>query len=335
LNVATICGTLLDITKIDDKCIYWSGNYLNAVKGIDGSLCTEVRSTVEVKVSNEVEIRCFSMSAAQFDSIKEVYERILVEKLCSSAPLKFPKYKLDFKDETFNERFSIGEDITTKISNEPLVCRIAKCKKKIDRERMRLHAGYHILRNETINDAMRCGYCGTLCGHQVKLIKRSSSQTKTPFSTCEAFVKFSMAAAAKISDRSPCTNRPIECLACKEIFWSYNMELHYASKHPKVNIPTEFEITRSSSSLLNGLRIVTDLSFMTNSSALYPKLNRASFAVCIPFNQIDIKVDSSKSSVSSLPLQDTALLWSFVILESILDGRFHLGLSPKQPKNST
>ena len=37
---------------------------------------------------------------------------------------------------------------------------------------------------------------------------------------CKYFYKFSLGPATKVSDVSPCTNRPVECDLCKLVFWS-------------------------------------------------------------------------------------------------------------------
>ena len=63
-------------------------------------------------------------------------------------------------------------------------------------------------------------------------------KTLGPESNCSYFYQFSMKAAAKVTERSPCTNRPVKCDLCEQIYWSYNLEIHYKSMHKNPNIPS-------------------------------------------------------------------------------------------------
>ena len=39
--------------------------------------------------------------------------------------------------------------------------------------------------------------------------------------------------SAKVSTQNtPCTNRPVECALCKEVYWSYSFNRHYEQNHP-------------------------------------------------------------------------------------------------------
>ena len=60
-------------------------------------------------------------------------------------------------------------------------------------------------------------------------------KTLGPESNCSYFYQFSMKAAAKVTERSPCTNRPVKCDLCEQIYWSYNLEIHYKSMHKNPN----------------------------------------------------------------------------------------------------
>ena len=83
----------------------------------------------------------------------------------------------------------------------------------ISRERMRVHVGKHILENQTDKSPNLCGYCGKV-GCSIDLIQSSTTKHQKPKSNCTFFYKFSIRSAKKISDRSPCTNRPIFCQTC-------------------------------------------------------------------------------------------------------------------------
>jgi len=85
-----------------------------------------------------------------------------------------------------------------------------------------------------------CGFCGTLCGHAVK-IKFSSgtgvNRTYKAYSGCKYFSDFSMKSAKSYLKGNPCTNRPIECAICSNVFWSYNLFSHYTSSHSFMECP--------------------------------------------------------------------------------------------------
>ena len=63
----------------------------------------------------------------------------------------------------------------------------------------------------------------------------SNYKTLGPESNCSYLYQFSMKAAAKVTERSPCTNRPVKCDLCEQIYWSYNLEIHYKSMHKNPN----------------------------------------------------------------------------------------------------
>ena len=97
-------------------------------------------------------------------------------------------------------------------------CKI--CEKKVDRQKMRLHVEAHIL-TDNLNNA--CGFCGIISKCDIEIIKgsgRGQTASEVPKSRCEYFEKFSIVSAGKGSQRSPCTNRPVECEVCKRVFWS-------------------------------------------------------------------------------------------------------------------
>ena len=66
------------------------------------------------------------------------------------------------------------------------------------------------------------------------IIKKN--KTEGADSNCMYFVKFSYQHAINSSERSPCTNRPVVCMQCKQCIWSYNILIHYNEVHPGVLI---------------------------------------------------------------------------------------------------
>jgi hypothetical protein len=105
---------------------------------------------------------------------------------------------------------------------------------------MRTHVGYHILNNDVVKSQDICGFCG-IVGCKIELSKTSGFGTRKtlgPTSNCSHFYGFSLKAAAKISERSPCTNRPVRCDLCEQIYWSYNIEHHYEIMHANPSVST-------------------------------------------------------------------------------------------------
>ena len=128
---------------------------------------------------------------------------------------------------------------------ESISCKI--CEKVVNRKKMRLHVGAHILK-DNLKDA--CGFCGEKvnigkCNLEIaKGSGRGKTTSEVPKSGCEYFEKFSITSAAKGSKTSPCTNRPVECQVCKRVFWSYNMYDHVETCHsdyPKAEWVTKNE----------------------------------------------------------------------------------------------
>ncbi len=59
-----------------------------------------------------------------------------------------------------------------------------------------------------------------------------------PNSDCKFFDKFSINCAKKSTGLSPCTNRPVKCEACNNVYWSYNMISHYSIDHLSLVVPS-------------------------------------------------------------------------------------------------
>ena len=112
------------------------------------------------------------------------------------------------------------------------------CKKIINKERIRQHVGKHILKKETQLNQRVCGFCGLVgCSIDLKVTSGyGKNKTEGADSNCMYFVKFSYQHAINSSERSPCTNRPVVCMQCKQCIWSYNILIHYNEVHPGVLI---------------------------------------------------------------------------------------------------
>ena len=50
-------------------------------------------------------------------------------------------------------------------------------------------------------------------------------------------IEYSMKSAETSTDGTPCTNRPMQCLHCPQVFASYSMAQHYSDKHSTTAMP--------------------------------------------------------------------------------------------------
>ena len=77
--------------------------------------------------------------------------------------------------------------------------------------------------------------------------KNSKKSPKIIVSSCAYFYQFQIARALVSKERRPCTNRPVSCLVCQRVVWSYNIKIHYDLHHSKsisleTCYPTDAEI---------------------------------------------------------------------------------------------
>ena len=120
--------------------------------------------------------------------------------------------------------------------------RIPYCHAVTKPERMRLNIGFHILAGEC--GPSPCGFCGK--SYQCSVGLKATKKAKAPTSDGPYFVKFSLKSAETVSDKAPCTNRPVKCLACSDkafVTWSYSMAQHWTDMHPGCSPPTYLEVT--------------------------------------------------------------------------------------------
>ena len=129
---------------------------------------------------------------------------------------------------------SLSETSTSDSTTETKIkCKI--CEKLVNRKKMRLHVGAHILKD---NIKGACGFCGEKVDVgrcNIEIVKgsgRGQTSSEVPRSGCDYFEKFSLLSVSKGSQRNPCTNRPVECPICKRVFWFYNMYDHAEDYHP-------------------------------------------------------------------------------------------------------
>lgn len=124
-------------------------------------------------------------------------------------------------------------------------------------QRVLEHMGAHILHDATLNGSEeRCGLClrpAPMC--QVYLTKgrgtggkRSVDRSK---SSCPNLVRFNYKNAAQSSERSPCSNVPVDCTLCpasSPAVWTYSLHSHYRERHrlnSVMHFPTRAELSQS------------------------------------------------------------------------------------------
>ncbi|KAJ7735833.1 hypothetical protein DFH07DRAFT_680753, partial [Mycena maculata] len=126
------------------------------------------------------------------------------------------------------------------------------------------HIGSHILHDPAIDRSMEpCGLCGRaspLC--QIFLKKSSSGSGALTIdmkaSRCPNLTKrFSIGAATKSIDSSPCSNAPLKCPTCSKkdpAVWRYNMKEHLTRHHPEVSLPKHGHLWKLSASEIAGMK---------------------------------------------------------------------------------
>ena len=117
----------------------------------------------------------------------------------------------------------------------------------------------HIVNKESFGDNWvdlehRCGFCGVECNKRIELCKTSgagvyATEGIAESSICDNGKWFTLKPAKKISKRTPCTNRPVNCKVCLGVFWSYNILIHYSNQHSHLTCdetchPSEDEIIK-------------------------------------------------------------------------------------------
>ncbi|CAF1140578.1 unnamed protein product, partial [Brachionus calyciflorus] len=223
-NEAEFTGNILKIEKKEDDYFIWKGNYGQSIK-TDG----QFSSILSLKIIDQSR----NILGFSTEQIKDGLN--LLEGFVNLSSLQLSKIDCPYKEDIVPD-FTLQNLESNKLESIKLNCKI--CDSLVLLEKMRIHVGQHILKNDSVGEHI-CGYCGKL-GCIIRL-KKSSGRGKStvfgPDSDCKFFVKFSLKAASKVSKNYPCTNRPIECIICKAVYWSYNIAIHYKEKHPHIAPP--------------------------------------------------------------------------------------------------
>ena len=116
------------------------------------ALCCQVNPEFSSKKSSSI----FKIGLSQLTEMKNYFKSFIDE----SGDLVIPKTSLSINKELINHlRLLDTVDLENRGSkDDKLKCKI--CNKIVERERMRLHIGFHILSNHIAQSQDTCGYCG-------------------------------------------------------------------------------------------------------------------------------------------------------------------------------
>ena len=215
-SVVMCHGQLMSMQEYPGPKLYaWNGRLIQKVLKFKGQDCqfVKLRSNVD------------HMWYEQADRVIALTQEQLLTPPDSAPTLRIDPYPnlpfLDQNDETCSVR--VGSAAPTSG-----LCEV--CQKSVPLHSMRTHIGRHVLLGECARDV--CGYCG---GHDctTQLLRNTQGRlvsvivTNCPLEPTN--VRYG--AMARGSARNPCTNRPMQCVLCRDTVWLYGMAHHFDSKH--------------------------------------------------------------------------------------------------------
>lgn len=106
------------------------------------------------------------------------------------------------------------------------------------------HNGAHILNDPRLKGAKNpCGLClstDQTCSIRITTRARVGDALDMTNSRCSNLKFFSITSAKVFSDKSPCTNVPLNCPYCtargSDAIWKYNLRTHILDTHPMADI---------------------------------------------------------------------------------------------------
>ena len=227
IKEAVFHGSILKFSSISETTLNWQAEYGDNAC-FDGQYCVEC---IEEPIFNFDAVFSLNNLKNSIEYLSNLYKtgNIQDQNLkCVQNP---------FTSEIFSI-FELKIDSIKKKSLLTVTCDF--CSKEIVHSKMREHIASHIIVFKDISATQNtCGFCGNV-GCTISLEKTSGfgvHSTFGPKSDCKLFYSFSLASAIKISTYACCTNRPIKCELCNSVYWSYNMQKHYESKHNQCEIP--------------------------------------------------------------------------------------------------
>ena len=161
------------------------------------------------------------------DQILEVSKALY---LMQSLPLA-ESQKVDHVHLPYHSSLEVSFDSDV---GDKIPCRL--CAQMLPKKLMRGHVGVHILQEDL---GVVCGFCGIKdCSIELERGSgRGKTETLVAGNNCEDLSNFSMKSAEKSTKSGPCTNRPVLCDQCKTVQWSYNLTIHFRSKHSDYPVP--------------------------------------------------------------------------------------------------
>ena len=216
-------GSILKLILNDNnQSLFWSGDYLDLIN-VHGELCLPF---VVDEFNSDASQSFFSFETAVINRHKEFLTTVIL-----NTSNKIPVVPNPYCQNVF-QLLKIDLPSNQLVSdNDKIMCKF--CEKYVLLQRLRCHIAKHIIKKEIKKHAHLCGFCGSI-GCSLELIVTSGKGKQKnygPKSDCKYFRSFSLKCAEKTS--GSCTNRPIHCPICNNLYWSYNLESHYESCHSR------------------------------------------------------------------------------------------------------
>ena len=232
LNECTLQGKVIMFEELVDGKLKWNKSYGPSIT------CTGHLSMIlKLEMMASEDGFDYFVKESNFFNLKTYYESLITAD-------EFDKNKIDSISCPYNKKISDHctiqfHESETQQDNTKIKCKVHGCKwkKKINLVKMRLHVGWHIMNDHLTKDIHRCGYCG-LVGCTLSFKNRSGygeNKVIGAKSDCSYYYEFSMKSSEKVPNSYPCSNRPVKCDHCEEIYWTYNMETHHLAAHNEMN----------------------------------------------------------------------------------------------------
>jgi hypothetical protein len=225
---------MLKLQSFDEHFLYWTGTYGENIIS-NGEFCVNLEcKQIE---TDDRDRTGFSMKSIEnaIEVLTLIYRKNLAESLTINTSLK--KIRSPYCNENVQNMMLIQDLKVFDCSSEKVECKT--CMKYVLRKRIRNHIGRHLVLKEIDPNPKNCGLCGMIgCSIDIVITGRGKAAVGVPNSDCKYFDKFSINCAKKSTGLSPCTNRPINCEACNNCFWSYNIEAHYKVDHLSLEVPS-------------------------------------------------------------------------------------------------
>jgi len=227
LPESTITGRVLSFKSINNK-ILWTNCYNDEIS-VDGTYCIPFCLDI---VQND-EKPDLEINLAKLEEILD----LLVTYLNSYSPV-IRQIESPYSSDII-QNFKIKVDKLVIADGDKLPCLFSNCKNKTVLKNMRTHVAKHLLRLPNGPHTHSCGFCGKV-GCSINLVVtsgRGSYSVYGPESNCVYAYKFSLKSVEVLKKNMICSNRPIQCKICNNIYWFYNFETHYKESHPNLACP--------------------------------------------------------------------------------------------------